>query len=726
MNSRLNYLERAKALMKANSIRAGALAVIPLSAMIAPSTQAQRDPLAIVQPDFGSSGGGFTWIGTPDQSGNGNWSRAGNWSPTGIPNDAAQQVCIPYTPSADFFNGPTLDITIMIGNLTLSNRGLINGAGFNNLTVLNSTSLTTTFGHNGEYGILSSHGGTFTLGALSNYNSNTSTLENGGFTVDNGGTIQWLDANIVNNNGFLGVDGATSHVRKQNGGASALTNLAANGGSLHFGNGFNFTTVGDFTNTGDFALSGGPSPTIFTVTGQLTNFDPNKKTLSRGSYTIDGPASFPARGLHPIEAATSAATATLRFPQADIQTLSNATITLSGPGAAITDLSGADALRNLKSIQSASFSSAGTRIITPTGGTFTNDNSTHKIESGGKFTIQGNHTSLNTGVTRISPPAVNADTSLLMTGNSLIDGGGMDFGGQPGVNTQYHSTLQVKNGIEFRGAFLTGTGTTYADMAFTSSAILSPGFSAGVFFVNARTPADAAGGTALSQAPDPGTIQPSAPQPKHSAGQLTFVGSVTMGNTTGTQMRLGGLSAGDQFDQIAQSGGTLTLGGNLLVSFIDGFENLIKNADTFDLITSNASLAGSLSNVQSGKRLATNDGKGAFIATYNGGNKVTLSQFLPPPTIVSVTKMPNQHFQILCQGFPEAAAYDLQASPDLNSANFQKIKTVGAGPGGLFLVEDDRLPLNSSQQFYRIVFPGTAAPPPALAQATFARSRLRQ
>ncbi|MGI9086363.1 MAG: hypothetical protein ACR2HH_01260 [Chthoniobacterales bacterium] len=607
MNPKPNYLERAKALIKTNSLRAGALAVIPLSAMVAAGAP-PRPTHAYIGVDC-ASGGGFDWTGGPDGTGKGNWSNAENWSPKGIPNDAAQEVCIYNTPSGGPFNGPTLDITVVLRVLNLFNGTLVNGVGFNNLTIVGGTYLAGTV----PYGILSSHGGTFTLGTLANYDSSTSTLAGGGLTVDNGGTIRWVGANVVNNNGFLFISGATSRVLNQNGGASALTNLATNGGTLQFGNGFDFTTIGNFTNTGALLISGGPNPTTFMVSGQLTNFNASTHAISGGTYTIDDGGN---------------STATLQFPQADIQTLSNATVTLKGAGASITDLSGVDAFRNLKLVQGGFFTTGGTRTITPAGGTFTNDNSTHKIDSGATFTIQGFHNSINGGVTKISAPTANANTTLLINGSSVINGGRFDFGGQPGVNTIYTTTLQVINGIEFRGAYLTGTGTTYADIGLINQARLTPGIGFPIFPASPAPRAIRSGVASRTSSPTSAS---------HSAGELTFHGNVILDGTTNVDIALGGYSPGLDFDVVTQvAPGNVTLGGNLNLSFFNGFEANVANSDTFDIITSQSPLQGSFANVASGSRLITANREGSFVVTYAGKNNVTLSNFMPiVPKIIS-------------------------------------------------------------------------------------------
>ena len=472
----------------------------------------------------------------------------------------------------------------------------------------------------------------------------------------------------------------TGKMVDQNNNLNAFRNLAVNNGGFTIADGYSFTTSGNFTNNGGIAVTvGNGKSSVFTISGSLTNFDAPSHTLTNGSYDV--------------EVTDMPGTATLRFPNADIRTLVTAQIKLVGAGASITDLSGLSALRNLGGIQSTGLTSAGTLTITPSGGTFTNDNSVHTVDNGASLTISGNHNSMNGGVTNVgsagrgtsAPPNTTLTSTLTITGNSVINGGGLDMGGQPGVNTQYHTELHVMNGIEFRGAYLTGTGTTFADVGLIQGSVLNPG---------------------------------------HSPGELTFVGSLSLDGTTQTTMQLGGYTPGEEFDRILQSGGTMTLGGKLLLELLDGFENTVVNDDTFDLITSDSPIAGSFSNAPSGARVATNDRKGTFIVTYSGQNTATLSSFMPPPKVISVTKLPNQHIRIDFQGYPEAGVYHIEASPDLDPNNFSEIASVGTSSGS-FVEFEDSDSINSPRRFYRVVFGGDN-PEPKPSRPRFKPSQSRK
>jgi hypothetical protein len=523
------------------------------------------------------------WLGdgSHNQS-NGNWSATSLWSPNGVPNNSGPtvyDVTIAWNPTGTTFNGPQLDTNITIHNLALVNLAFLDNQGHvgTNLSVTGSTTISTTQGHDLQYAAVFNSGGTFLFGTLTNYNSTTHAFNGPFFRSTLGGTIGFRGADIVTNNGVIHIIGSTSRLIDQDTNANGVRNLAVNNGGLTFADGYNFTTVGNFANNGGMTISTANGvTTVFTITGSLANYDAGTHTLTNGSYDV--------------EVTDVPGTATLRFPGADIRTLFNAYITLIGSGSSIQDLAGQNALRNLQSIQHGALTNSGTQVITPPSGTFINSGATHNLDTGANITIQGSLSSIDGAVTNIGSPTDTSDTSLHITGSALINGGSLDMGGQPGVNTQYHTMLQVINGIEFRGAFLTGTGTTFADTLLTNGSIVAPG---------------------------------------HSPGQLEFHGGLTFDSTTKLQIQISGYKAGSEFDQVVQSNGLVTLGGTLELSIIDGFENFITNDDTFDIVTSSQTLAGSFNNVASGTRLTTADGIGSFVVTYAGQNKVTLSNFAP-------------------------------------------------------------------------------------------------
>ena len=96
-----------------------------------------------------------------------------------------------------------------------------------------------------------------------------------------------------------------------------------------------FVAAGPFTNDGELSIAAGFNQAgLFSIPGQLTNFDATSRTLTGGTYSIGG--SDYAGSNHP---------ATFQFAGADI-VHNEAILSISGPLAKIMDENGNDALRN--------------------------------------------------------------------------------------------------------------------------------------------------------------------------------------------------------------------------------------------------------------------------------------------------------------------------------------------------------------------------------------------
>ncbi len=66
--------------------------------------------------------------------------------------------------------------------------------------------------------------------------------------------------------------------------------------------------------------------------------------------------------------------------------------------------------------------------------------------------------------------------------------------------------------------------------------------------------------------------------------------------------------------------GNVTLGGLLAFSFINGFENLVSNTDTFEILTAGETLTGAFSNVASGEVLNSSDNLYSMQVYYGGAS----------------------------------------------------------------------------------------------------------
>jgi hypothetical protein len=252
--------------------------------------------------------------------------------------------------------------------------------------------------------------------------------------------------------------------------------------------------------------------TTFTVNGNLTNYDTATKTLSGGIYNIDG---------------HEGAIATLRFADADIRHL-NATLEMEGDSH-ITDLAGNDALQNLSSV-SGELVLSGTRTLTPDGGNL-QVTGNFKIAGDSSVTIQGDYTqgsgqlTISNGGSMTTFGTMYCDSSIISLGTTF---------GPPLVTTASASSgFNVSNFSQ-----LTGTGTAFGDLTFTTDSSFMPG---------------------------------------HSAGQVNLEGNLTMDSTCIFGMEIGGTSPGEEFDLVAQTGSafTINLGGSqLVVSLIAGVREL--------------------------------------------------------------------------------------------------------------------------------------------------------
>ena len=113
-------------------------------------------------------------------------------------------------------------------------------------------------------------------------------------------------------------------------------------------------------------------------------------------------------------------------------------------------------------------------------------------------------------------------------------------------------------------------------------------------------------------------------QPALGGSGLTVNGAVTLLSSSKLTFQLGGLTQGSQYGFV-NANGSVALNGNLVVSFVNGFQ--ATNNNNFTVLSSTA-LSGAFTNVASGNRIVTSDNAGTFLVTYNGTN-VVLSNFIP-------------------------------------------------------------------------------------------------
>src|SRR5690606_24427807 len=91
--------------------------------------------------------------------------------------------------------------------------------------------------------------------------------------------------------------------------------------------------------------------------------------------------------------------------------------------------------------------------------------------------------------------------------------------------------------------------------------------------------------------------------PGLSAGMLTLDGNVVFGSTADLQIELGGLVQGIDYDFL-NALDNLTLNGELSVTFIGGFQNLVNAGDSFTILSADG-LSGNFFGLADGATLAT-------------------------------------------------------------------------------------------------------------------------
>ena len=217
---------------------------------------------------------------------------------------------------------------------------------------------------------------------------------------------------------------------------------------------------------------------------------------------------------------------------------------------------------------------------------FTNQG-TLNATNGATLTVAGPWTSSGT-IQNVGSGTLRFNGTGSSSGTVNVGSGSLVVGG---TFTQTAGTFQVAGGsvssgnaLNFQGGLLTGTGSITA--AIMNNAMMQP----------------ALGGTGLA-----------------------ITGNVTLLSSSQLSFQLGGLTQGSQYGFINVNG-TVALGGSLVLSFANGFENSINGSNTFTLMHTSSAFTGFFANVASGGTLHIN-GFGTFTVTY-AGQDLILSNFV--------------------------------------------------------------------------------------------------
>jgi hypothetical protein len=236
-------------------------------------------------------------------------------------------------------------------------------------------------------------------GALTNFNSSTSTLTGGTYNI-NGGTLEFVGANIVNNAADIILTGSAAEIVNSSNSANALANFTVNeaAGTFQLGAGHSFTTAGTFTNDGSLIVGAGD--TFKVSNGDLTNFA--SSTLTGGSYFVAGTLQFGAGG-------------------ASITT-NDASLTLSGASPSVINLGNGNLLANLATNDSGARFAVVNGASYTTAGAFANSG-TLDLENGGTLKVAGALTNSGTVSTNGTNQGGSANT-LTVTGTLTNNTGG--------------------------------------------------------------------------------------------------------------------------------------------------------------------------------------------------------------------------------------------------------------------------------------------------------------
>ncbi|HEY0369711.1 MAG TPA: hypothetical protein VGC85_08960, partial [Chthoniobacterales bacterium] len=116
-------------------------------------------------------------------------------------------------------------------------------------------------------------------------------------------------------------------------------------------------------------------------------------------------------------------------------------------------------------------------------------------------------------------------------------------------------------------------------------------------------------------------------RPSLGSGGMNVTGNVSLLSASQLVFQIGGLAQGTQYGFVNVRG-NVSLGGQLLVTFVNGFQNSVTNNNSFTVLSATTALTGAFSNIASGNRLTTSDASGSFLVTYSGSS-IVLSNYAP-------------------------------------------------------------------------------------------------
>ncbi len=419
--------------------------------------------------------------------------------------------------------------------------------------------------------------GTFqNAGTFTKTGAGTSTIASG-LTFDNTGTLNVaagtlsLDATGTGTGVFNVALGATFLVNNSR--TFLAGSMLSGAGDVSFGPGTH-TINGSYTVTGTTTIAGGDTILNNATTIPALNLqnDPNSVFLTdNGNLSLTGSFNWTGGQLR------GSGVTTIQ-PGAIASLVGSTNIVLGG---------GHTLINNSSTLVSL----GGQSLFFNGGSTFVNNGSFELQGTAGLSLQTGGGSFQNAGTftkTGSALATVSGGVAFTNSGTVNVNAGILNFGGG---YTQSAGLLNVNGGslagstLNLNGGQFTGFGNVGADIQ------------------NAATIIPTLGGTGFS-----------------------VVGNVSLLSGSQLQFQIGGLAQGSQYGFINVNG-TLALGGQLVVSFANGFQSSISNANSFTIIGSSNALAGGFANIASGSRIGDTGGFGTFLFTISA-TQATLSNFL--------------------------------------------------------------------------------------------------
>jgi mannose-6-phosphate isomerase-like protein (cupin superfamily)/predicted secreted protein len=486
------------------------------------------------------------------------------------------------------------------GDITLNGRQL--NVGFDTIATMSGAATrlffanAATFTNNGTFLAQNTQGFFNGGGAASIFHNNTT------FTRDGTGTFR-IDGNVrFANSGTVNVNSGTLQFDGGDGGSTTGTFALADGAQIIWNSDFNFAASSNIHGAGSATFTGGTqnvngSYTLGAInkTGGTTNFNTAVSTgaVNLSGGTLGGSGNIDVSGLFTWTGGLLTGAGALNangdlLINGGFITLSGRTLNLAaGQTATMTG----DAARFFLS-NGAVFNNSGTFLAQNNQGLFNAGGAMSNFNNSGVFTRD---TGIGTFVVDSNIRFNNSGTVNVRDGGLQLNGGYVQSSGQLVLQS---STLFSNSALQIQGGLLTGFGDIIS--AISNNGVIRPGLGL------------------------PG---------------LRVQGSLSLLTSSQLHFQIGGLMQASQYGYL-QVNGSVSLGGQLVLSFVNGFQNSITPNDSFTLMTSSSAFVGNFVNIQSGGRLTTSDGAGSFVVNYSGST-LTLSDFTPGPPAPDAPEPPQ-------------------------------------------------------------------------------------